>query len=345
VFTLGELAGRLGLAYTGDGQRPLRGLAPLHSAAPDQLSFLHGERHLAQLRDTRAGAVILTPEHAVARHGDCLLADDPYLAFARASQLFRGAAPPPAGIAPGAVIDPGAVVDASACIGPGAVVEAGAEIGASVVLGANVFVGRDSRLGRATRVYPGAVIYHDVHIGRDCVIHAQAVIGADGFGFARGPAGWEKIHQLGGVRIGDGVEIGACTSVDRGTLEDTCIGDGVIIDNQVQVGHNCRIGARSAIAGCCGLAGSSIIGADCTLAGGVGVVGHVEICDNVHVTGMTMVTRSITRPGSYSSGTPMAETRQWKRSAVRFSQLESMQRRLAALEQPPQAREEGSGES
>ena len=150
------------------------------------------------------------------------------------------------------------------------------------------------------------MIYHDVQVGSDCVIHSQAVLGADGFGFAQGPGGWEKIVQSGGVRMGDRVEIGACTTVDRGALEHTVIEDGVIIDNQVQIAHNCRIGKNTAIAGCAGLAGSTIIGANCTLAGGVGVVGHVEICDNVHVTGMTMVTRSITEPGSYSSGTPMA---------------------------------------
>jgi UDP-3-O-[3-hydroxymyristoyl] glucosamine N-acyltransferase len=164
------------------------------------------------------------------------------------------------------------------------------------------------------------------------VIHAQAVLGSDGFGFAPGPDGWEKIHQLGGVRVGDRVEIGAGTTVDRGTLDHTVIEDGVIIDNLVQIAHNCRIGQNTAIAGCTGLAGSTIIGANCTLAGGVGVVGHVEICDDVHVTGMTMVTRSITEPGSYSSGTPMSGTRQWKRNAVRFSQLDSIQQRLAALE-------------
>jgi UDP-3-O-[3-hydroxymyristoyl] glucosamine N-acyltransferase len=164
------------------------------------------------------------------------------------------------------------------------------------------------------------------------VVHAQAVLGADGFGYAPGPEGWEKIAQLGGVRIGDKVEIGACTTVDRGTLGHTVIADGAILDNLVQVAHNCVIGKNTAIAGCTGLAGSTIIGADCTLAGGVGVVGHVEICDNVHVTGMTMVTRSITEPGSYSSGTTMTGTRDWKRNAVRFSQLESIQKRLSALE-------------
>lgn len=198
-----------------------------------------------------------------------------------------------------------------------------------MVIGAGVYVGNDCRLGARTRIYPNTVIYHGVVVGKNCILHSQAVLGADGFGFAAGPSGWEKISQLGGLRIGDRVEIGAGTTVDRGALADTIIEDGVIIDNLVQIAHNCRIGKNTAIAGCSGLAGSTIIGA---LAGGVGVVGHVEICDNVHITGMTMVPRSITEPGSYSSGTPMDKTGQWKRSAVCFSQLESIKQRLAALE-------------
>ena len=234
-----------------------------------------------------------------------------------------------------------AEVHPSASIGPNAVVEAGAVLGAAVVLGAGVYVGHNSRLGAGSRILPHAVIYHDVHLGEYCVIHAQAVLGADGFGFASGPDGWEKVCQLGGVRLGDRVEIGAGTTVDRGTLGHTIIEDGVIIDNQVQIGHNCRIGKNTAIAGCTGLAGSTTIGSNCTLAGGVGVVGHVEICDNVHVTGMTMVTKSITRPGSFSSGTPMTSTRDWKRNAVRFSQLESLQQRLAVLESKGRQEDKG----
>jgi UDP-3-O-[3-hydroxymyristoyl] glucosamine N-acyltransferase len=212
------------------------------------------------------------------------------------------------------------------------VIEAGAVIGPDVVLGAGVYVGQDSQLGAATRIYPHVAIYHDVHIGEYCIVHSQAVLGADGFGFAPGSDGWEKICQLGGVRIGDRVEIGACTTVDRGTLDHTVIADGAIIDNLVQIAHNCRIGRNTAIAGCAGLAGSTIIGDNCTLSGGVGVVGHLEICDNVHVTGMSMVTKSISEPGSYSSGTPLSATRDWKRNAVRFSQLESIQKRLVGLE-------------
>ena len=310
----------------------ITGLAPLATAGNGELAFFSGQKNLAQLADTAAGAVILHPDFVAHCPTDCLVSEAPYLAFARATRLFSQEISPRPGIHPAATVATDAQVHPGASIGANAVVEAGAVVGNDVVVDAGVYLGRDSQLGEGTRVYPNAVIYHDVRIGRNCVIHAQAVLGADGFGFAPSATGWEKIHQLGGVRVGDGVEIGAGTTVDRGTLDHTVIEDGVIIDNLVQVAHNCRIGKNTAIAGCTGLAGSTIIGANCTLAGGVGVVGHVEICDNAHVTGMTMVTRSITEPGSYSSGTPMSETRQWKRNAVRFSQLESIQKRLATLE-------------
>jgi UDP-3-O-[3-hydroxymyristoyl] glucosamine N-acyltransferase len=336
VYTLGELAAQLGLAVEGDAQRQIHGLASLSAAGPDHLAFLSNQKYLSQLADTRAGAVVLQAKFAERCPVDCLIAEHPYVAFARLTRLFDRAPDVGAGIHASAVVDPQAQVDASASVGPNAVVEAGAVIGANAILGAGVYVGHGSQIGARSRVYPNAAIYHDVQIGTDCTIHSQAVLGADGFGFAPGPEGWEKIHQLGGVRVGDRVEIGACTTIDRGALEHTIIEDGAIIDNLVQIAHNCHIGKNTAIAGCTGLAGSTIIGANCTLAGGVGVVGHVEICDNVHVTGMTMVTKSITEAGSYSSGTPMQATRDWKRNAVRFSQLEAIQRRLASVEQQQQ---------
>ncbi len=332
MYTLGELADRLGLTYSGNADRRITGLATLAEAGPEDLAFLANRKYLPQLSRTGAAAVILHPDLAEQCPVDCLLAEAPYVAFARLTHLFDRSPAAPSGVNPRAVVSPDAQIHPQASVGPNAVIEAGAELGPGVVIGAGVYIGHHSRLGAGTRVFPNAVIYHDVHIGERCVIHSQAVLGADGFGFAPGEEGWEKICQLGGVRIGDGVEIGACTTVDRGALGHTVIEDGAIIDNLVQVAHNCRIGKNTAIAGCSGLAGSTIIGANCTLAGGVGVVGHVEICDNVHVTGMTMVTKSITEPGSYSSGTPMAPTRDWKRSAVRFSQLDSLQQRLAALE-------------
>jgi UDP-3-O-[3-hydroxymyristoyl] glucosamine N-acyltransferase len=336
LYSLGELADRLGLAFTGEARRPITGLATLAEAGDGDLAFLANKKYLPQLARTRAAAVILHPDLVTNCPVDCLLAESPYLVFARVTQLFDTSPVPSPGIHSSAVISDHAQVHPQSRVGPNAVVEAGAIVAAGVVIDAGVYVGKGSRLGAGTRVFPNTVIYHDVHLGEHCIVHAQAVLGADGFGFAQGPDGWEKICQLGGVRIGDRVEIGACTTIDRGTLGHTVISDGVIIDNLVQIGHNCSIGKNTAIAGCTGLAGSTIIGANCTLAGGVGVVGHVEICDDVHITGMTMVTRSIDEPGSYSSGTPMTDTRKWKRNAVRFSQLESMQDRLATLEKPRQ---------
>lgn len=332
MYTLAELATSLGLSFAGESRRQLTGLATLATAGPDQLSFMSGKKFLGMLADTQAGAVIIHPDFQSQCPVDCLLSDNPYLSFARVSHLFAREPASAAGVHRAAVVDPAASVHASASVGPNAVVEAGARLDENVVVGANAYIGHDCVIGAGSHIYPGAVLYHGVTLGQRCVIHSQAVLGADGFGYAPGPDGWEKIRQLGGVTLGDRVEVGACTTVDRGALEDTVIEDGAIIDNLVQIAHNCRIGKNTAIAGCTGLAGSTIIGANCTLAGGVGVVGHVEICDNVHVTGMTMVTKSITTPGSYSSGTPMSTTRDWRRSAVRFSQLESITQRLASLE-------------
>ncbi len=334
--TLGELATFLGVDLRGDPSLTVTGIAPLGRADAKQLSFLANARYLGQLEQTRAGAVILRPDQAERCPVACLLAENPYLAFARATALFVDESTAEPGVHPSATVSPGATLAAGVSVGANVVIDAGVEIAAGVVLGANCVIGERCRIGAGTRLHPGVVLYRDVVIGEHCTLHANAVLGADGFGFAPSPEGWQKIHQLGGVRIGDRVEIGACTTVDRGALEDTVVEDGAIIDNLVQIAHNCHIGKNTAIAGCTGLAGSTIIGANCTLAGGVGVVGHVEICDNVHVTGMTMVTKSITEPGSYSSGTPMASTRDWKRSAVRFAQLDSIQKRLAGLEKQQQ---------
>jgi len=332
VYTLEELSGKLGIAFSGDAGRCITGLATLDAAGPQHLAFLASRKYLPQLTTTSAGAVIVPPGLAEQCPVDHLIADDPYLCFARVSGLFDRSPAVPVGVHPAATVSADAEVDPSASIGPNAVIEPGAVIGPDAVIGANVYIGHSTRVGAGTRIHANAVLHHGVRIGERCTIHSQAVLGGDGFGFAPGPDGWEKIHQLGGVRIGDRVEVGSCTTIDRGAIEDTVVEDGAIIDNLVQIAHNCRIGKNTAIAGCTGLAGSTIIGANCTLAGGVGVVGHVEICDNVHITGMTMVTKSITEPGSYSSGTPMAATREWKRSAVRFAQLDSIQRRLSSLE-------------
>jgi len=340
MYTLGELAAKLGLEFSGDAQRELAGIAPLASASPNQLTFITGKKFLAALEKSEAGAVILPAEFSERCPVDFLVSDQPYLCYARASQLFDDAPRPDSGIHPTAVIADDAKLGEGVSIGPLASVASGVVLGDEVVIGAGSHIGEKTCIGDRTRIYPKVVIYHGVEIGSDCAIHSQTVIGADGFGYAPSPEGWVKIAQLGSVRIGDRVEIGASSTVDRGAIEDTVIADGVIIDDQVHVAHNCVIGKNTAIAGCVGIAGSTTIGENCTFAGQVGVSGHLEICDNAHLTGQARVTKTITAPGAYSSGTPLYPSREWARNAARinqladrFSQLDQLKKQVAALEE------------
>lgn len=332
VYTLGELAEQLGATLRGDAAQPVSGLATLQDAGPQQLSFLANAQYRKFLASTRAGAVLLTPKDAEDYSGNALLVDNPYLAYARVSHLFETRPKAASGIHPSAVIDPSAQVDPSASIGAQVVIEADAWIGADVVVGAQSFIGARSRVGAGGRLASRVTLCHDVRIGERVVIQPGAVIGGEGFGFANEKGSWEKIAQLGGVLIGDDVEIGANTTIDRGALSDTIIGDGVKLDNQIMIAHNVQIGENTAVAGCVGISGSAKIGRNCMLAGGVGLVGHIEICDNVFITGMTMVTRSITEPGSYSSGTAMQPAAEWRKSAARIRHLDDMARRLQQVE-------------
>jgi len=331
-YTLGELAERLGCRLQGDAAIVVSGLGSLDAAAVGDLTFLANRKFSAQLAKTQASAVILHPEFATGTALPCLVTEQPYLVFARASQLFDAAPKPVAGIHPSAYVAPDADVDASASIGPHCSVDEGAVIGAHVVLGAGSSVGAYSRIGAGSRLFANVSVYHAVSIGERAIIHSGVVIGADGFGFAPNGRSWEKIAQLGGVSIGNDVEIGANTTIDRGAINDTVIEDGVKIDNLVMIAHNCHIGKNSAIAGCVGMAGSSIVGENCTLGGGVGLAGHLRLANNVHLTGMTLVTSSIDEPGSYSSGTGHMETGEWRKSAVRFTQLDKLNKRVTALE-------------
>ncbi|MCW8128486.1 UDP-3-O-(3-hydroxymyristoyl)glucosamine N-acyltransferase [Microbulbifer halophilus] len=339
--TLARLAEQLGadlrLAPGADTEQVPTGLNTLQDATPAQVSFLASASYRRFLVDTRACAVLVSEELAAECPVSALVVENPYHAFALATALYDRTPRPAPGIHPAAVVDPDADVDPEASIAPGAVVEAFARIGAGAVVGANCVVGESSEIGAGTRLHPGAVIYHGCFIGRDCVVHSQAVIGADGFGFAPHRRRWTKIHQLGGVEIADEVEIGAVTCIDRGALGNTVIGRGVKIDNQVQIAHNVQIGDYSAIAACSAVAGSATIGKHCTLAGGAGVVGHVTVADGSHITARTLVTKSIDSAGSYSSGTPFSDSRNWRRNAVRYSQLDQMARRLKVLEKQLEA--------
>jgi UDP-3-O-[3-hydroxymyristoyl] glucosamine N-acyltransferase len=332
VFTLGQLAEELGGSLRGDAALAINGLATLQEAGPSQLSFLANAQYRKYLDVTRAGAVLLSPSDAEAYGGSVIVVSDPYLAYARASHLFETRPPTTSGIHPTAVVAADAQIHPSASIGPYVVIESGASVEADVVIGAQSFVGARSRIGEGGRLSPRVTLYHDVLIGKRVVIQSGAVIGGEGFGFAKENGAWQKIAQIGGVRIGDDVEIGSNTTIDRGAISDTLIGNGVKLDNQIMIAHNVQIGDNTAMAGCAGISGSTKIGRNCMIAGGVGMVGHIEVCDNVFVTGMTMVTRSITEPGSYSSGTAMQNAADWRKSAARIRQLDDMARRLQQLE-------------
>ena len=331
-FRLQELAQLLDAQLQGNPDCLVTGLGTLQNASAGQLAFLASASYRKQLASTRAGAVLLTAEDASAFSGNCLIVADPYQAYARLSHLFDRKPVAVAGIHPSAVVDATAVVATSASVGPGAVIEAGAVIGDNVVIGAHSVVGARSRIGNDGWLAPRVTLYHDVVVGERVVIQSGAVIGGEGFGFAKQNGQWLKIAQIGGVTIGDDVEIGANTTVDRGALDDTRIGNGVKLDNQIMIAHNVEIGDNTAMAACVGISGSTKIGRNCMLAGGVGLVGHIEICDNMFVTGMTMVTHSITEPGAYSSGTAMQAAADWKKNAVRFRQLDDMARRIRTLE-------------
>lgn len=332
VWTLAELAGMLGAELRGDPSLQVSGVHTLAAAGSAQLSFLANPRYAGELQQTRAGAVLLRPEDAEGFAGNALLVANPYLAYARVARLFDRTPRPLAGVHASAVVSDTAQLDASVAVGPCAVIGEGVVIGPGSIIEAGAVIQPRTRIGRDCRIRANAVIYHDCILGDRVNVHSGAIIGSDGFGFANDAGRWEKIAQIGRVVIHDDVDIGANTTIDRGALDDTVIHHGVIIDNQVHLAHNVVIGAFTAIAGCVGIAGSSRIGAYCVLAGGVGVAGHLEICDKVQFTGMTMVTKSITTPGSYSSGTGMEPTGDWRKTAVRLRQLDDMAHRLRELE-------------
>ena len=320
ALTLGDIVKALGGELHGDAAVCIEGLAPLESASPSQLSFLSNPKYQSQLAASQAGCVIVGPgarEAALAR-GAAIVADDPYLYFARLTQLWKrwhAPASAAARIHPSAVIDPEAFVDPTARIGALCVVERGARIGAHTELKSRVTISE------------GCVV------GERCLIHPGAVIGADGFGIAPTKEGaWEKIEQLGAVRIGNDVEIGANTCIDRGALADTVIEDGVKLDNLIQIGHNVRVGAHTAMAGCVAVAGSAKIGAHCTIGGKSGVVGHLSIADNVHISAMSLVSRSISKPGQYTGVFPLDDNASWEKNAATLRQLSTLRDRIKALE-------------
>jgi UDP-3-O-[3-hydroxymyristoyl] glucosamine N-acyltransferase len=332
AISLADLAARLELPYRGDGSVSIEGVATLQNATPGRLSFLANPRYRRYLADTRAAAVVIAPQDEEHCTVPALISSNPYAAYARAATLLYPPAPAQRGVHASAWVDPGARLSEDAWIGPMAVVEAGAVIEAGAQVGPGCVIGAGARVGEHSRLVSRVTLCHGVRIGRRALIHPGVVIGSDGFGIANEAGRWIKVPQVGSVVIGDDVEIGANTSIDRGAVEDTVLEDGVKLDNQIQVGHNVRIGAHTAIAGCVGIAGSARIGSHCAIGGGAGILGHLELADHVQVTAMTLVTRSITEPGVYSSGVPAQPGKAWNRSYARFRELDKLTRRVRELE-------------
>jgi UDP-3-O-[3-hydroxymyristoyl] glucosamine N-acyltransferase len=331
-YRLADLAAPLGGELIGDGEVAIRAVASLHSARSGDLAFLSEARHRAALDATGASAVIVAPADRDATTLPRIVCADPYLGFARASALLRPPERVVAGIHPQAVVDAAARVAPSARIDAAAVVDAGAAIGERAWIGAGCWLGPGVHIGAGTRLYAGVRIYGGCELGERVIVHCGAVIGADGFGFANDRGAWVKIPQIGRVRIGNDVEIGANTAIDRGALDDTVIEDGVKLDNLVQIGHNCRIGAHTAVAGCAGIAGSTTIGRHCMIGGAAMIVGHIGIADRVVVAGGSGVRKSITEPGAYVSGFPAVPDREWRRQVALVHGLDRMNDRLRRLE-------------
>lgn len=331
-YTLAELAERFGLRLRGDGSRRIEGIATLANAGQGQLTFLSNGKYGAQLAATGAAAVILHEENLADCPVDALVADDPYVAYAKVAALFERLPAGAPGIHPSAVVDAGAKVSAGASIGPCCVIQRGAVVEDGAVLGPHCIVGEDCTVGAQSRLVARVTLVTRVVLGQRVLVHPGAVIGSDGFGLAFERDHWVKIPQLGGVRIGDDCEIGANTTIDRGALDDTVLEEDVRLDNQIQIAHNVHIGAHSALAGCAAVAGSARIGRWCQIGGNAGVLGHLEVADRVTITAKSLVTHSIREPGEYSSGTPLQDNRSWRKNAARFKHLDDFARRLAALE-------------
>ncbi len=329
---------RLAARIIGDGARTIEGAAPIESAQSNQLAFLANRRYRTAAAATHAGAIVLSPGDRQQIFSEppagvtLIECAAPYAWFAFAAQELAPAPLPRAGIDAAASVDAAARIDPAAHVGPHATIEADAQVGARAQIGAGSFVGRGAQIGADARIMPGVHVHAQCVVGARCIVHSGAVIGADGFGFAPFEGAWVKIPQTGRVVIGDDVEIGANTTIDRGAMGDTVIEDGCKLDNQVQVAHNCRIGAHTVIAGCVGIAGSASIGRGCQLGGAAMIAGHLSIADGCVIGGGTLVARSITTPGHYSGVFPLMPHRDWERNAALVRHLDELRDRIRALE-------------
>lgn len=327
-LALSALAEQFGLSLHGAGEMLVDGVATLENAASGQLSFLANPKYRSQLHSTGASAVVAAEDAVADAPCAVLVSRNPYADFARIAALFEPLPERPPGIHPSAVVAADAQVADTAHIGPFVVIGAGATVAAGAVVGTHCSIGEDCHVGPGCHLVARVTLVTRVRLGARVLIHPGAVLGAEGFGLAMDQGHWLKVPQLGGVLIGDDCEIGANTTIDRGALGDTVIEEDVRLDNQIQIAHNVRIGAHSAMAGCSAVAGSAKIGRYCLIGGGAGVLGHLEVCDRVTITAMSLVTHSIREPGEYSSGTPLMDNRGWRRSAVRFKQLDELARQF-----------------
>ena len=333
MYKLGDLAQRIGAELIGDADCTIERVATLGNAQSGDITFITNARYKSLLSTTKASAVIISDQYRSSLKTNGIVVEDPYVAYAKIATLLYDTATDRQGIHSSSSVGEDCKIAASAWIGPNCVIDNGVTIGEHTYIGPGTVIERDAVIGNNCYVVANVTICHGVIMGDRVILHPGVVVGSDGFGLANDNDTWVKIPQVGTVRIGDDVEIGSNSTIDRGTIEDTVIESGAKIDNLVQVAHNVQIGAHTAIAGCTGIAGSAKIGAHCQLGGGVGVVGHLEITDHVQVTGMSKVSSSITESGVYSSGTPIQPFQKWQRNMVRVKQLDDMARRLKALEQ------------
>ena len=329
---LGDIVARFGGELLGSPETEVTRIVPLERAGSGDLAFVSSAKQARRLETTAAGALILGLELRDATSRPRIVCANPYAYFARLSGVLHPAPAHEAGVHPAAVVAAGAEVDPSASVAAGAWIGAGARIGARSVIEPGARVGESARLGDDCHLHPNAVVYHGCVLGNRVGLHGGAVIGADGFGLALDEGRWVKIPQVGRAVLGDDVEIGANSTVDRGTLDDTVIEDGVKIDNQVQIGHNCRIGAHTAIAACVGIAGSTQIGRHCRIGGAAMIQGHIEICDDVTISAATAIMKSIRRPGTYTSIYPFQEHREWIRNAAHLRHMDGLVEKIRALE-------------
>lgn len=332
-MTLNDLANLIGATVRGDGSIEVAGIATLEKAGPEQVGFLANAKYKSQLQTTRAGAVILNAEHDDATYlPAALITDNPYLAYARAAQALDNSPKQAQGIHPTAVISASAQLGDGVCVGAHAVIGDSVILGAGVVIGPNCSIGEGAQIGEQTRLFAGVHIYHRVVIGARCVLHSGVVVGSDGFGWANDRGTWVKIPQLGSVIVGDDVEIGANTTIDRGALDDTVIGSNCIIDNLCLIAHNVQIGEGTALAGQTGIAGSAKLGKGCLVGGQTAINGHITIGDRVQIHGVTMVTKDLPESGVYASALPVVDQATWAKSGARVRQLPELFLRVKAIE-------------